>query len=538
MKRLSLFVLFLRLVWSATVDNPTAGGQLRVTLRSEPKTFDPILVNDESSSVIRHLTGGTLVRLNRRTQQIEPALARSWSVSPDSRQITFQLRAGVTFSDGSSFSSADVASTLQRLIDPATHAPAGEEFRAPSGNAQVTAPAPDRVSVRFPQPVAGPERLFESVAIQTARLAGRDKAVLGPFQVAEYKPGAHVLLTRNPRYWKRDEAGRQLPYLASIRLDIQQNRDLELMRFRRGELDLISSLDPEAFQQLSTASKSASDLGPSLDSENLYFNLKPDAPIAPEKKEWFQQTAFRRAIAEAMNRADLARVVYRGHALAAPGPIAPSNQTWFNRQLPAPIYDPAGALRRLQAAGFRRDGTVLRDRSGRPVEFTLLTCAGCKTRERIAAMIEQDLSHIGIRTRIVTLDFASLLDRITRSFQYDTLIIGLAGTPLDPSEQMDTWRSSGVHHQWNPMQKSPATAWEAEIDRLLASSGASPQLRQRKAAFDRIQEILVQEAPMIPLIYKNSLVAISPSVTNVEPSILFPQLLWNAERIIVQRATP
>jgi peptide/nickel transport system substrate-binding protein len=99
------------------------GGELRFCLRSEPKTFDPLKVEDDASVTIRYLTGGVLVRMNRQTQALEPELAQSWKVSKDSKQITFKLRSGISFSDGSPFSAEDVAYTVQQLMDPNLHSP-------------------------------------------------------------------------------------------------------------------------------------------------------------------------------------------------------------------------------------------------------------------------------------------------------------------------------------------------------------------------------------------------------------------------------
>ena len=86
------------------------GGELRFCLHTEPKTFDPLKVEDDASASIRYLTGGVLVRLNRQTQAVEPELAQSWKPSKDGRQITFKLRSGVSFSDGTPFSAEDVGS--------------------------------------------------------------------------------------------------------------------------------------------------------------------------------------------------------------------------------------------------------------------------------------------------------------------------------------------------------------------------------------------------------------------------------------------
>src|SRR5712691_4696693 len=93
------------------------GSELRFCLRNEPKTFNPLLVEDDASETVRYLTGGVLLRANRQTQQLEPELAVSWKVSKDGRQITFQLRKGVFFSDGTPFSAADVAYTVRKEKD-------------------------------------------------------------------------------------------------------------------------------------------------------------------------------------------------------------------------------------------------------------------------------------------------------------------------------------------------------------------------------------------------------------------------------------
>ena len=113
-----------------------AQGELRFCLRSEPKTFDPLKVEDDASVSIRYLTGGVLVRLNRQTQALEPELAQSWKVSKDGRQITFKLRSGISFSDGTPFSAEDVAYTVQQLMDPALHSPTGDAFRSGPGNVE------------------------------------------------------------------------------------------------------------------------------------------------------------------------------------------------------------------------------------------------------------------------------------------------------------------------------------------------------------------------------------------------------------------
>jgi peptide/nickel transport system substrate-binding protein len=527
------FVLFLSLLAVLSAGAlAQQGGELRFCLRGEPKTFDPLKVDDEPSLSIRYLTGGVLLRVDRKTQELRPELATAWKVSKDSREITFTLRPGVLFSDGTPLSTDDVAFTMTRLMDPALHSSTGDAFRSAPGNVTTKVISKDQISVTFPAPIIGLDRLFDQVAIVSAHSAHKDSAVLGPFMVAEYKPGSSVLLRRNPNYWKKDEQGHSLPYLDSVRLDIQPNRDIEMLRFTRGELDIINALDTESFDRLaSTNSQMVHDAGVSLDSEQLWFNQVGSAPIPAYKLAWFQSTNFRRSISLAINRDDLARIAFNGHARPAVGPVSPSNRFWFNTKLAADRNDPAAALQRLQKDGFRLQNGTLLDKDGHAVEFSIVTNSGSKTRERMAVLMQEDLAKIGMKVNVVPLDFPSLIERISQKFNYEAALLGFANVDLDPNGQMNIWLSSSEDHAWNPLQKSPQTPWEAEVDRLMRLQASSADPQKRKESFDRVQEIVVEQAPLIFLVNKNSLSAASPSLGNVDPVILHPQTFWNAERL-------
>ena len=507
-----------------------SGGELRFCLRSEPKTFNPLQVADDSSETVRYLTGGVLIRINRRTQNLEPELARSWKILESGRRVRLQLREGVAFSDGTPFSADDVAFTFRALMDPTLHSPTGDAFRSGPGVVEAKVSGPYAISITFPAPVAGLERLFDQVAILSSRSPRKEMAVLGPFMVYEHKPGSHVLLQRNPQYWKRDESGRRLPYLDSIRLEVQQNQEIEMLRFLRGRIHLINNMEATLFDRLTAELPlAARDAGTSLESEQMWFNQVSTAPIPDYKKSWFQSGNFRRAISEGINREDLCRVVYLRRASPAVGPVSPANQFWFNKTLKPHTFDAPGALRRLEKEGFRlRQGTLL-DREGHPVEFSVITNSGNKARERMATMIQQDLKQLGIRLNIVTLDFLSLIERITRTFNYEGCLLGLVNVDLDPNAQMNVWLSSASNHQWNQNQKSPETNWEAEIDRLMQAQASTMDPQKRKASFDLVQQLVWEEAPFIYLINKNSLAAVSPLLHNATPVALRPQTYWNAE---------
>jgi peptide/nickel transport system substrate-binding protein len=510
------------------------GSQLRFCLGSQPKTFNPLLVADDASDTVRYLTGGVLMRLNRKTQQLEPELATSWKVSATGKSISFVLRDNVRFSDGTPFSADDVDYTMQSLMDPALHSPSGDAFRVGEGKMTTQVTAKNKITLNFPVPIVGLDKLFDQVAIVSAHSAQKEAAVLGPYYLAENKSGSYLLLKRNPYYWKHDGSGRQLPYIDSIRLDIQQNRDIEMLRLTRGEIELINTLDPDNYDKLrERAPQMAVDAGVGLDSEQMWFNQVASAPVPAYKKAWFASTRFRQAISQSINRDDLARVVFRGHAHPAVSWVSPANKVWFNDKLQPHRFDPKAALSLMREDGFQLQNGTLHDREGHAVEFSIITNAGNKSREKMATMIQQDLAQIGIRLNIVTLDFPSLIERITRTFNYEACLLGLVNDDLDPNSQMNVWASSSENHQWNPSEKTPATAWEAEIDRLMRAQATTFDFKKRKQAVDRVQQIVWEQEPFIYLVNKEVLSAVSPNVHNASPVALRPQVYWNIDRLML-----
>ncbi|HTB19023.1 MAG TPA: ABC transporter substrate-binding protein [Bryobacteraceae bacterium] len=511
-----------------------AGNELRFCLRTDPKTFNPLLVEDESSATVRFLTGGVLIRLNRYTQELEGELATKWKVSENGRRIDFELRHGVRFSDGTPFTCQDVAYTMRRLMDPALHSPVSDPLRSAPGDVETKCAGPSEATVRFPGAVADLAAQFDQVAMVSATSPQKEAAVLGPFELGEYKPGAYVLLRRNPNYWKRDGNGHALPYLDSIRLDIQQNRELELLRFRRGELDIINKLDPDMYDRLSSEMPHAvADAGPSLDWETVFFNQVDGAPLPEYKRAWFRSADFRRAISEGIRRDDIVRIVYHGHARAAVGPVSVANRFWLNPAMKPGSGSEAAALALLQRAGFRREGGALLDSAGNKVEFSMITNAGNKLHERMLALIQQDLARLGIQLNVVVLDFPSLIERISRTFNYESVLMAFTNVDLDPSAQMNIWLSSAANHQWNPSQKTPASAWEAEIDKLMQAQNAAQDPKKRKASFDQVQQIVADQVPILFLVNPNALSAVAPNVKNVTPAVLAPHIFWNADRLQV-----
>jgi peptide/nickel transport system substrate-binding protein len=513
------------------------GGTLRFAVGGEPKVMHPWLAADGPSHAVAYLTSAGLIRIHRVTQKVEPGLAASWKWSDGGHTITFELRKGVRFSDGSPFTAEDVAASITQVADPGLASPHGNVLRVGGSPPVPKVLGPNRVAVRFAAPPAGWERLFADLAILPAQSARIERpAGLGPFVISSYKPGTGVVLARNPNYWRMGPGGRALPFADAVEISIQSNREIELLRFTRGELDFINKLDPDSYRRLAaTHPKAARDLGPSLDPELLWFN-QTDRLSPAYKATWFRSRNFRQAVSLAIRRPDLVRIAWQSLATVADGPVSPANKAWINPDLPPARVDLAAALRLLEKDGFRLTGSKLFDRAGHPVEFSLITNAGNATRQRMGTLIQQDLKALGMEVRLATLDFPSLVERISHTFAYDACLLGQNNVDPDPNGLMNIWLSSAPNNPWRPLQSTPSTPWEAEIDRLMQAQAATADSGARRKHFARVQEIARSEEPVIYLVYKNALAAVSERLANAQPALLYPQIFWNADELAVSPA--
>ncbi len=515
---------------------PRLPGQLVWTIGYDPKTFDPAKVDDEESETVRYLTAGVLLRFNRLTQKVEPELAQSWNLSSDGRTLTFNLRPALEFSDGSSLTAQDVVWSLRRILLPATAAPVAEEFVSP---AAVTVEATNNrtVIVHLPKRVIAVGKVFDEIAIEPANHPSEARVTSGPFVIADYRRSQYVLLRRNPHYALRDASGNALPYATGIRLDIVDNMEQQILFLLRGDYDLIDSLPPDYFELLRKRSAGmVRDLGPTLNTEQMWFNQSPAAPLPEWEKAWFRNRAFRIAVSQAIHRSDLARIAYLGHATPAWSFISPANAQWYDRSLFAPHTDVAAAKGGLAAAGFQLHGSVLVDDQGHAVKFSILTNSGNAAREKMATLIQQDLGALGMQITVVTLDFPALIERLMHTQDYEACLLGIENVDPEPNAMMNIWMSSSPNHQWEPSEKTPATPWEAEIDRLMMEQAATADEAERRKAIDRVQQIVADEQPFIYLVYPNALIAVSPKLQGVKPVVLEPRLTWNVEGLRYQGA--
>jgi peptide/nickel transport system substrate-binding protein len=274
----------------------------------------------------------------------------------------------------------------------------------------------------------------------------------------------------------------------------------------------------------------------------LFFNLNRVAPSGPElkrKQVWFREVKFRQAVSLAIDRDGISRLVYRGKATPLWTPVTPASPFWANSSIPHPGRSLDQARTLLQSAGFswNPDGDLL-DSSGASVEFSILTSASNSQRTQIATIIQQDLKELGIAAQVVTLDFHSVVDRIFRTHDYEAVVLGLSEGDVDPNSQMNVWLSSGNDHVWDLGEANPATDWEAEIDRLMEKQLSTLKPVSRKLLYDRVQEIIATDLPVISLVSPDTLVGAKNRISNFSAAMLDPHTLWNSDQLFLSGQKP
>ncbi|MDO8836796.1 MAG: ABC transporter substrate-binding protein [Vicinamibacterales bacterium] len=540
---------------------PARGGSLVATMRSEPRSFNPHAGRDFASVLVATLTQGRLVRINRATQQVEPALAESMTCTPDGIRCTLTLRSGVLWSDGTPFTAADVLFSFQLVYDEKTGSPVADAMSPGGKPLVVTSPNPRTIVITFGTPYGPGLRILDALAIvpkhklEAALKAGTVRQQwgtstppealvgLGPFVLSSYTPGERLVFVRNPRYWKKDAAGTQLPYLDRLSLEICPDQNAELLRLQSGQADLTQSEiradDYAVLKREANAGKlRLIDAGVSLDADAFWFNLKPAAKASDPRRAWLQSLALRKAVSHAVNRRTFANTVFLGAAEPQWGPITPANTTWF---APAGVveqhaFDPAKARTLLAGLGLRdtnNDG-MLEDGAGQPVRFALVTQKGNTALEKGAGVIRDDLKKIGIAVDVAPLEVGALVERMTKG-DYDALYFRFLTTDTDPAMAMDFWLSAGGAHVWNMEQATPATPWEKDIDAAMHRMAAEQNLAARQKLFYEAQKILSDNLPVIYFAAPRLYVAVGTRVAGVQVSPLRPPILWSAEGLGVSR---
>lgn len=543
----------------------TRGGKLTYRLTTAPKTFNYLLAADEYSIVGAFFTiTSRLVDFDHRTQKYVPALAESWTTAADGRTVDVKLREGLKFSDGNDLTTDDVIFTLNALYDERTQSPAFRDAMLVDGKQIATTKLNDReMQMVFPKPVASSENYLVNLGVLPSHTLDADfkagkmaeawkintppASIIssGPFIVEAATPGERIEYARNPNYWKKDAQGTQMPYLDKFAIEIITDPNNTFVRLNQGSLDFADRIRPTDFTEFTKTQGTmrAFDAGPGMSVDHMWFNLNTadgaGKPLENQiKRGWFGDKRFRQAVAAAIDRDSITSVTLQGLASPLHGFVSPANRVWLNPNLPKIEYSTAKADQLLKEAGFKKGGSAeapaLTDAQNNPVEFTLVVPAENEARKLMAAVVQQDLARVGIKIQVVPIEFPAVTERWTKSFDYDAILLGLSLTDIEPSSYQNFLLSNAGAHQWHMKQKTPATEWEARIDKLFADQSVERDQAKRLAFFHEIQTIMRDEMPVIPLAARHVVAAGHSRIGNYSPSSIFPYSIWNVDELFVR----
>ena len=544
------------------------GGRLVMSTFADPKTFNPITANDESSRQIYRFLFASLLGDDPNTQEVTPGLADWWTNAPDNKTWTFHLRKNLHWSDGQPITADDVVFTCNDLIYNTNINPVmADQVRGDGKSFAVTKLDDLTVQVVTPEifapfleafgagvPIMPRHVLEKFVSNGTfnsaygANWTPSDIVGSGPFVIKEYKPAQYTLLARNPYFFEVDSNSQRLPYLDNIIYSVVPDWNAMSLRMLHGEDDADDTVKPDEY---GTFKKAEADgkiklLEPGVGLECAFFmfneNTNSDPKtgqpyVDPKKLKWFRDTKFRQACAYAIDRDAIIKAIYSGNSEPEYGFVTAGNKKWFNPNTPKYPHDPAKAIELLKKIGIekRNSDDFATDADGNKIEFVLTTNTGNGPREKTALLIVSDLEKLGFHVVFQPIEFNTMIDRMDNTYNFDCVLLAEGGS-ADPAFSMNVLKSSGFSHDWFPRQKSPSTDWEARIDHLMDAQLKTLDYAERKKDYDEVQQIMGEQQPMIFTVIPVYYAATRTSIGNVRATALdFYRVSWNAEELYFKK---
>ena len=531
------------------------GGQIVVsTIGEGPKTFNPWVSKDATSSQIGDLMYDPLFTTDPDTGAVIPALAKEMTVSDNQKTYTIKLRKGIKWTDGKEITADDVVFTWNDIIL------AGFGNTSLRDSVLIAGEYPkvkkiDKYTVEFKikEPFApfqrfvgsqiAPMHVFKPVVNKGKRyfdsylsttVNPKDIVASGAFLLEEYVPAQRVVMKKNPNYYVIDENNKLLPYIEKYVILIVGDLNNELLKFEAGELDIISVRGkdlPRFKAKEKKAYFSLYNLGPNTGTMFLAFNLNDRKDrdgkyyVNPIKQKWFSDINFRTAVDYAIDRNAMVNNVANG--VAQPLFTAESLSSIFLNENLASGHprDLEYAKSLLKQSGFYLDNAgILHDKEGNIVEFDLYTNAGQTEREALGVMVKEDLRELGIKVNFKPIEFNSLVSKMMSTSDWDMVLMGLTGSPLEPHGGKNVWYSKGHLHLFNMRfpydTEENILPWEKELDEIIEKGALELDYNKRKVIYDRYQQIIYDQRPVIYLYSPLTITAVRNKIKNLHPTPL------------------
>jgi peptide/nickel transport system substrate-binding protein len=451
---------------------PVRGGQLIMGVTGKMSSLDPVKGNAflwEGNVIL-----GIYNRLYRYGPEgdIVPELATSWEVSPDKLHITFKLRQGVMFHDGTPFNAQAAKFNLDRLMVPEDATQVYTWFKA-----MESVDVLDDYTVRIN--MSEPSAMIMTVLTSKAGFMVSPAAMkkygeqynmhptgTGPFKLSEWVPGDHLLLSRNENYWEMGEDGKPLPYLDELLVRVITDASVRLVELQTGNIHLMQAVPAESLDIVRNDKQLDVVRTPSSQIFRVYCNFQ---------KSPTDNVLVRRAINYALDRKAMAKALVPGQDFLPPFYYLPDSPEYYDYTPYS--YDPDKAKELLTEAGYP---------NGIDLSLMLISREPDRT---MAPVVQSYLNAVGIRTKIEELERLVAIDRANAGeFQ---LYQAKAGLP-QPATQIlleNMWTTGGPwNRQWYSNPK-----FDALVDELRVTFDQ----QRRIELFHKAQEMLLDDGEIV-----------------------------------------
>ncbi len=538
------------------------GGEIVIsTIGEGPKTFNPCNTKDATSSSMAGLLYEGLLATDSRTGKVIPQLAKSFQIQGN--DYTINLRRGIKWSDGKPITADDVVYTYNEIVFKGLGNPSTMDAMMIDGKLPKLEKIDD-YTVKFStsKPFAPflrqlsypivPKHYFKTYSDKGASVFNaflspntNPKKIIsnGPFLLKEYVAAQRVVFVKNPNYYKINLNNEKLPYIDKLVYLIVGDTNNEILKFEAKEIDVIGLKGNNVARYKEKETESdyiiynlGSDTGTLFIAINLNNRKNQGGKpyVSPVKQKWFRDKEFRKAIDYAIDRKSMIQNVAYG--VAEPLFTSESNNSvYLNKNIKGHEANTKKAKEILSSAGFEFKNNKLYDKQGNLVEFDLYTNAGNLEREALGVMIKQDLEELGMKVNFKPVEFNSLVNKLTNTYDWDMVIMGLTGSPLEPHDGKNVWTSNGTLHMFNMgVKPEERFEWEKELDNLFDEGALKLTFEERKPIYDRYQEIIYEENPIIYLYSPVRISAIRKKIKNVYPSAL-GGLLYNLDEVYIDK---
>ncbi len=470
---------------------PKKGGTIKAGLDSDVITLDPLDSGAYTDREVFYNMYDALVAIDTRLQII-PALAEKWE-TPDPKTYIFHLRQGVKFHDGTDFNADAVKWNIERyLTDKNTR-------RKTELDSIQTVEVMDPYTVKFalktpfaPLLANLVDRAGMMLSPKAVQAGGADfarkplGAGTGAFRFVEWVKDDHVALERNPNYWKKDASGASLPYIDKLIYRPIVDETVLLTNLKTGDLDVYYTVPGKDYASVKGGSELVLQETPGLSYNSFEFNTTTEP---------FNKKELRQAVSEAIDRAQINKTVFFGVRQVGYGPIPPSSWA-FDANLKPYAGDVNKAKEYLKAGG-KPDGFA----------FDMKITAGSPQATQFAQLIKDQVAKAGITMNIVQLENAKAeADRQASNFQ---------ATGYNWSGRIDP--DGNMYNQLHTGGSLADTKYaNPQADDLLEKARAGTDQAQRKALYQQIQKLVVDDAPFVWYTFMPAYLVTRPNVQGMQ----------------------